>query len=64
MCDFIKVHSIVTCILCIISWCANALVTLEWGTHSKNSRVRFDQERVPFGHTHFWVRPDQKTRSD
>ena len=22
----------------------------------KNSRVRFDLERVPFGQTHFWVR--------
>ena len=32
--------------------------------HSKNSRVRFDPERVPFGQTHFWVRPDQKTTSD
>ena len=24
--------------------------------HSKNSRVRFDPETVPFGQTHFWVR--------
>ena len=24
--------------------------------HSKNSRVRFDPERVPFGQTRFWVR--------
>ena len=24
--------------------------------HSKNSRDRFDQESVPFGQTHFWVR--------
>ena len=23
---------------------------------SKNSRVRFDPERVPFGQTHFWVK--------
>ena len=32
--------------------------------HSKNSRVRFDPERVPWCQTHFGVRPDQKTRSD
>ena len=24
--------------------------------HSKNSQVRFDLERIPFGQTHFWVR--------
>ena len=35
-----------------------------WCVHSKHSRVRFDPERVPWCQTHFWARPNQKTRSD
>ena len=31
-----------------------------YNIHSKNSRVRFDPERVPWCQTQFWVRPTRK----